>query len=62
MHSSADHHGITFALGFGSLLGAIREHRLIDAETDLDIFIDASDFHKLEKLREMFADMYGFET
>ena len=38
----------------------MREHQLIDAETDLDIYIDASDFHRIEEMRDMFAENYEF--
>ena len=34
------HQKLSFYLAFGTLLGAIREHNIIDGDEDLDIFVD----------------------
>ena len=41
-------HEITFSLGFGSLLGAVREKKMIDWDYDIDIFIERGELEKLK--------------
>lgn len=43
--------GIKYCLESGTLLGIVREGRLLPWDNDLDLFVDSADAHKLGKLK-----------
>ena len=56
---SAGSAGISFALEGGTLLGAVREGKMLAFEFDNDISIKKEDFDKLKPLKAVFLQKYG---
>lgn len=54
LHMVADQlekYGIKYCLESGTLLGIVREGRLLPWDNDLDLFVDSADVDKLDKLK-----------
>lgn len=56
-----DHQGITWCLESGTLLGIVREGRLLPWDNDLDLFVPASDLEQLLRARWRFW-LLGFKV
>ena len=61
-HKALLEHGIQYWLDYGSLLGAMREGKIIAWDTDLDIGILSSELPKLTKAFELLSPNYSIST
>lgn len=56
-------HSLTYFLGFGTLIGAVREHKIIDWDDSIDIVMPYRDYDKLLKLpQDVWGSGYFLQT
>jgi len=56
LHNICLKEGLTYYLGFGSLIGAIREHGFIGWDDDIDVLMKRADVEKLKKVIIKYPD------
>ena len=58
-----DRHNVKYYLDFGTLLGAVRDNKLLEWDDDIDIsLIDEGDFHKIPLILDEIKRDYGYQT
>ena len=58
-----DKNNINYYLDFGTLLGAVRDNRLLEWDDDIDIsLMDERDFHKIPAILDEINSKYGYYT
>ena len=50
LHSILEEHNIEYFIAYGTLLGSVREGKIIDWDDDIDIYMRSSELHKLKRL------------
>jgi len=58
-----DRYEVKYYLDFGTLLGAVRDNKLLEWDDDIDIsLIDESDYHKIPTILDEIKIDYGYHT